>query len=144
MARFEREKPDPAKFKVGDKIMGYHFGSGVMILVAGEVVKVDQPLSFFSSNSYDVLLMKDLDPELKDGATFSIKEDEAVPLNEERLKKAIVHWQNEMRLRAESGEEHLLMLKELYPEDYSQAEGISPGLEEKKKNEIEKKNEEKK
>lgn len=144
MVRFEKDKPDPAEFKVGDKIMGYHFGLGAMMLVAGEVVEVEQPLSVFSQNSYEVKIIKEiLDEDMKEGITLALKEDEATSFDEERIKKAIIHWKNEMRLRAESGKEHLLMLKELYPEDYVKIEETIANIVESRMENNEKKEEKK-
>lgn len=119
MSRFERDKQDPLEYKIGDKIMGYHFGNGGMFLIAGEVVSVDQPLSIFSRNSYEVRLIKELlNDGVEEGVTLHLKEDEARPFVEERIKEAIIHWKNEMMHRAEAGKEYIKMLKALYPENY--------------------------
>lgn len=116
---FERQEKEPLKFKVGDKIMGYYTGHGAWVLVAGEIVEAKQSGTYLQDNNYDVRLIPELlDDSMKEGVTFQLSEKEARPFDETRALQAIKHWKNEMRLRAEAHEEHVMMLKLLYPENY--------------------------
>lgn len=116
---FDREEKEPLKFKVEDKIMGYHTGHGAWILVAGKIVSAKQPMSYIYDNEYEVELIPELlDDSMKEGTTFHLPEKEARPFDGVRVLQAIEHWKNEMRLRADAAQEHIKMLKLLYPENY--------------------------
>ncbi len=112
VGRFERTKLDELKFKVGDKIMGYHRGMSVHTLVAGTVIKAEQETSIFGSNSYDVELEKEF--ELHDGAMFHLREDEAVKFDKERFLSALEHSNRSCMYNEKSIEEHQLMMRDIY------------------------------
>lgn len=119
VATFEKQEKDPLKFRIGDKIMGYHTGPGIWTLVAGEIVDAKQSNSYIRDNEYNVRLIPELlDNGMKEGVIFHIPENKARPFDEVRVLQAIKHWKNEIRLRAEALEENISMLKLLYPEDY--------------------------
>lgn len=117
---FEREEKEPLKFKVEDKIMGYHTtGYGALMLVAGEIVGAEQSTDYLHDNEYEVKLIPELlDDSMKEGVTYHLPEKEARPFDGVRVLRAIEHWKNEMRLKADASGEHIKMLKLLYPENY--------------------------
>lgn len=112
IGRFERKKLEELKFKVGDKIMGYHRGLGMNALVAGTITKAEQEASIFSENSYEVELEKEF--ELQKGAKFHLQENEAVKFDKEQFLIALEHFSKNGIYAQKSFEEHQLMIKAIY------------------------------
>lgn len=112
VGRFERKKLEELRFKVGDKIMGYHRGLGMNTLVAGTITKAEQEVSVFSENSYEVELEKEF--ELHEGAKFHLQENEAVKFDKEQFLIALEHFSKSGIYNQKSYEEHQLMIKAVY------------------------------
>ncbi len=111
-SRFERTKLEELKFKVGDKIMGYHRGLGMNTLVAGTIVKAKQETSIFGANLYEVELEKEF--ELHEKAKFHLRENEAVKFDKEQFLIALEHSNKSGLYSQKSLEEHQLMIRAIY------------------------------
>ncbi len=95
---FDRKEKDipPLKYKIGDKIMGYHSNVGWHGLVGGEIIEVEQSKSYLSDNEYKIKL----EPELcgndnngkKEVFTGFLAEGEAQPFKQDVWDRAVDHY----------------------------------------------------
>lgn len=113
--RFERKVLSPAKYKIGDHVMGYHTGIGTMGLVAGTIIAVNQETSVFSENSYQILLEKEF--ELSKNSTLSLKEDEIVVFDKQRFLSALSHAVKDREYRQKSIDEYRALIKNIYSKE---------------------------
>jgi len=113
MIMFEREKLQPLKYKVGDKIMGFHKFIGGEMLVGGEVIGVEQSTSYLVDNKYCVKL---------DGCgekEWWIDEREAILFKQDIWDKVVKHWNEYEKLSGNAYLEYVRAHKALVGEERS-------------------------
>lgn len=138
---FDRKKEDiiPLKYKVGDKIMGYHSSIGCHVLVGGTVVEVEQSGSYLNENRYKVTL----EPELCDGekvkeVTWWIDENEVQLFKQDLWDRAVNHWKTHGELNRKSYLEFIRMHRALRGEnDHISDAQLEKELEERQRVKVE-------
>lgn len=120
MAMFDRKNGEfpPLLYNVGDKIMGYHMGMGVSMLVGGEIVERKQSTSYLDENDYKVKLGPELCDERDVGKdlTWWINEKEAKLFKQAVWENAVRHWLEHGRLQRKGYLEYVRMHKALREE----------------------------
>lgn len=125
MVLFDRKENEllPLKYKVEDKIMGFHINIAGDMLVGGIIVEVKQSTSYLDDNEYKVKI----EPELCSGDTdlfWWIDEKEAQPFKQDVWDRSVIHWKRHLELKKKSYLEYVRMHKSLrgLPDDMGDSE----------------------
>ena len=107
----QREKPKSLKFKVGDKVMGFHRFGGNQVLVGGAVIKAKATTDHISDNSYSVKMLEEIpQPEEYKREIWNIEEYQLAKLDNKIWGYVLFNWINYLRLNERAMKHRELML----------------------------------
>lgn len=96
MGRFDKD-PEPLKYNIGQKVMGYHEGIGGNFFVAGTIIECEQSTNLFSPNSYKVYGI-DID------IGGHLNENEIILFDQELFEKVYSEWKKWVNMHADASE----------------------------------------